>query len=111
MRLFFSAAAPEFYFSVTFFGEENHGIRAYSQTSISSRAILPIIADVLQNISRLAVQDTADCVQCAEADRSYFSCFQAGEVDIGDANLCGKVIQFHFPVRENPVKTNNNHNV
>lgn len=66
---------------------------------------------IFQDIPGLAVQHFADCIQRAEPDGFYFSGFEIGKIDIGDTDLCGKVVQAHFPVCQNSIQTNHDHNV
>jgi hypothetical protein len=78
---------------------------------IRCRAGSIIALDIFKNVPGLTVQHLADGVQGAEADGPDFSCFQAGEVDVGYADLGGQIIEPHLSIRQHPIKPNNNHNV
>ena len=63
---------------------------------------------VLEDVPRLAVQRVADRLEGGEPHTLHLPRLDLGEVDAGDADVLGQLLQRHLPVRHNPVQSEYN---
>jgi hypothetical protein len=63
--------------------------------------------DILKNVTGLAFEMFANGIQGGKADRLGFSGFENGQILFSDADQPGKLIGFHFALRQDHIQVYN----